>query len=100
MAKDTDIRPDTFDSFVGQRDTVAVLKRAIVAARNNGRACGHLLFAGLPGCGKTSLANIVANELGVGLKQTSGPVLERPGDLAALLTNLQPNEVLFVRCSW
>jgi Holliday junction DNA helicase RuvB len=68
----------------------------IQAARQRGEALDHVLIFGPPGLGKTTLAHVVANELGVGFKQTSGPVLERPGDLAALLTNLQPNEILFV----
>ena len=68
----------------------------VTAARKRSEALDHTLISGPPGLGKTTLANIIANEMGVNLKQTSGPVLERPGDLAAMLTNLEPNDVLFV----
>jgi len=93
---DRAVRPKTLAEYVGQPSVKAQMEIFISAARNRGEALDHVLIFGPPGLGKTTLAHVIANELGVGFKQTSGPVLERPGDLAALLTNLQPNELLFV----
>jgi len=90
------LRPQTLDQFIGQASLRANLKVFIEAARNRGQALDHVLFFGPPGLGKTTLAQIVARELGVGFRATSGPVIVRAGDLAALLTNLQPNDVLFI----
>jgi Holliday junction DNA helicase RuvB len=90
------LRPSVLDEFVGQRDLVGHLRIVLQAARERNQPSDHLLFAGPPGLGKTSLASIVASEMGVGLRITSGPVLSRPGDLAALLTDLQEGEVLFI----
>ena len=95
-ALDRAIRPKLLADFVGQRPVKEQLEIFIRAARDRGEALDHVLVFGPPGLGKTSLANILAAELGVSLRQTSGPVLERPGDLAALLTNLQPRDVLFI----
>ena len=95
-AYDRAVRPKTLAEYVGQAPMKAQMEIFIQAARQRGEALDHVLIFGPPGLGKTTLAHVIANELGVGFKQTSGPVLERPGDLAALLTNLQPNEVLFV----
>ncbi|MFZ9709666.1 MAG: Holliday junction branch migration DNA helicase RuvB, partial [Steroidobacteraceae bacterium] len=95
-AIDRAIRPKRLADFVGQRAVKEQLQIFIDAARGRGEALDHVLVFGPPGLGKTSLANILATELGVSLRQTSGPVLERPGDLAALLTNLQPRDVLFI----
>ena len=90
------LRPLRFDDFIGQDRIKDNLRVFINAARARGEALDHVLFCGPPGLGKTTLANIIAQELGVGIKSTSGPVLERAGDLAAILTNLQPHDVLFI----
>jgi holliday junction DNA helicase RuvB len=90
------IRPRRLDDYVGQVPVKTQLEIFITAARQRAEALDHVLIFGPPGLGKTTLANIIAAELGVNLRQTSGPVLERPGDLAALLTNLQARDVLFV----
>jgi Holliday junction DNA helicase RuvB len=93
---DKAIRPRRLAEYVGQPQVKAQLDIFISAARQRAEALDHVLIFGPPGLGKTTLANIIAAELGVSLRQTSGPVLERPGDLAAILTNLQPRDVLFV----
>ena len=93
---DVTLRPSTLADFVGQRELVRHLEIVLGSARVRGQSSDHLLFAGPPGLGKTSLANIVAHEMGSGLRVTSGPVLARPGDLVSLLTDLQEGEVLFI----
>jgi len=93
---DRAIRPRVFSEYVGQEQVKSQMSIFIEAARQRAEALDHVLIFGPPGLGKTTLAVIVAAELGVNLRQTSGPVLERPGDLAAILTNLQPRDVLFV----
>ena len=90
------LRPSQFDSFSGQERSVENLKIFVEAARMRGEALDHLLLHGPPGLGKTTLSNIIANELGVGFKVTSGPVLDKPGDLAGILTSLEENDVLFI----
>jgi Holliday junction DNA helicase RuvB len=93
---DLTLRPRRLREYVGQAKIVEKLKIFIEAARKRSEAMDHTLFCGPPGLGKTTLANIIANELGVGMKSTSGPVIEKAGDLAAVLTNLEPRDVLFV----
>jgi Holliday junction DNA helicase RuvB len=93
---DVTLRPTTLAEFVGQRELVGHLEIVLGSARTRHQSSDHLLFAGPPGLGKTSLASIVAHEMGSGLRVTSGPVLARPGDLVALLTDLQEGEVLFI----
>lgn len=93
---DKQLRPLEFDDFSGQSKIVENLKIFVKAAKMRGEALDHVLLHGPPGLGKTTLSNIIANELGVSLKLTSGPVLDKPGDLAGLLTNLEPNSVLFI----
>lgn len=95
-AFDRAIRPKLLDEYIGQPDVKEQMRIFIEAARKRAEALDHVLIFGPPGLGKTTLAHIVANEMQVNLRHTSGPVLERPGDLAAILTNLEPNDVLFV----
>ena len=90
------LRPLSFDDFTGQEQVLDNLKVFVEAANQRDEALDHTLFHGPPGLGKTTLANILANELGVGIKITSGPVLDKPGDLAGLLTNLEERDVLFI----
>ncbi len=93
---DKKLRPLSFDDFSGQDQILENLKVFVQAANQRNEALDHTLFHGPPGLGKTTLANILANELGVGIKITSGPVLDKPGDLAGLLTNLEERDVLFI----
>ena len=93
---EVNLRPRAFDEYVGQEQVKENLKVAIAAARGRRDVLDHMLFHGPPGLGKTSLAYIIAREMGVNIKATSGPVIERPGDLAALLTNLEEGDILFI----
>src|SRR6201988_770368 len=93
---EVNLRPRAFDEYVGQEQVKENLKVAIAAARGRKEVLEHVLFHGPPGLGKTSLAYIISREMGVNIKATSGPVVERPGDLAALLTNLDEGDILFI----
>ncbi len=94
--QDNALRPVRFSDFAGQEQVVQNLHIFVEAAKMRGESLDHVLLFGPPGLGKTTLSNIIANELGVGFKVTSGPVLDKPGDLAGLLTSLEPNDVLFI----
>ena len=93
---DKTLRPKALDDYIGQEKIKGNMRLFIDAARGRGEALDHVLLYGPPGLGKTTLANIVAGEMGVNIKSTSGPVIERPGDLAAILTNLEQHDVLFI----
>ena len=94
--RDRALRPLSFDDFVGQKGAIKNLKIYVEAARRREEPLDHLLLSGPPGLGKTTLSQIVARELGVNFRSTSGPVISKAGDLAALLTNLEPRDVLFI----
>lgn len=96
MTKDQDVRPASFDDYVGQRPTIEVMRRAVVAARHGDRPCGHLLIAGLPGTGKTSLAQIVASEMGTRMHAAVCRAIDHKGELTGLLTTLGRHDVLFL----
>jgi Holliday junction DNA helicase RuvB len=98
LPEDTDraLRPQTLDDFIGQEEARANLRVFTESARRRGEAMDHVLFHGPPGLGKTTLAQIMARELGVNFRMTSGPVLAKAGDLAAILTNLDARDVLFI----
>ena len=90
------VRPNTFDEYIGQEDIKSQMSLFIQAAKSRGDVLDHCLIYGPPGLGKTTLANVIANQMNAGIKQTSGPVLERSGDLAAILTKLEPFDILFI----
>ncbi len=92
----TSVRPDSFSEYIGQKEVKLQMSLFIEAAKKRGDALDHSLIYGPPGLGKTTLANVIANQMGAGFKQTSGPVLERSGDLAAILTKLEPYDILFI----
>ncbi|HEY7698499.1 MAG TPA: Holliday junction branch migration DNA helicase RuvB [Vicinamibacteria bacterium] len=96
LSLDLSLRPRRFSEYVGQQKVLTQLEIAVTAARERGEAMDHLLTYGPPGLGKTTLAYVVANELQVGIKTTAGPLIEKTGDLVALLTNLEPRDVLFI----
>ena len=90
------LRPQRLEEYIGQKKTKDMLKIYIEAAKQRGECLDHVLFYGPPGLGKTTLAGIIANEMGVNLKVTSGPAIEKPGEMAAILNNLQEGDILFV----
>jgi Holliday junction DNA helicase RuvB len=96
IPSETNLRPTCFDDYIGQEEVKRNLRVYIEAAKGRSDALDHVLFHGSPGLGKTSLAHVIAHELGVNINSTSGPVIERAGDLAAILTSLQPKDVLFI----
>src|SRR5690606_7483618 len=96
VAIEASIRPQRLDDYLGQQPVREQMSIYIEAAKRRGEAMDHVLIFGPPGLGKTTLSHVIANELGVSLRTTSGPVIEKAGDLAALLTNLQPHDVLFI----
>ena len=93
---ETALRPSFLSEYIGQDAAREKLEIFIVAAKRRGEALDHTLLSGPPGLGKTTLANIIANEMGVNIRVTSGPAIERPGDLASILTNLEEHDVLFI----
>ena len=96
LTLDTTLRPPSLAEYIGQESVKANLRVAIDAAKARGESLDHLLLYGPPGLGKTSLAHIIARAMGVNIRSTAGPVIERPGDLAAILTNLEAGDVLFI----
>src|SRR5574344_656047 len=90
------LRPQTFDEYVGQERLKKNLKLAIQAAKNRGEPIDHVLLYGPPGLGKTTMASVIANEMGTNIRVTAGPAIERAGDLASILTNLQDGDILFI----